>query len=447
MRVVPAAASSTRWLRVASIALITICLGVSISGASAAAVPPPPVTPSPNTGQSEPGAASPSETAAPSATSAPGPAAIQPPPAALNTFIDSAQLESLQQSIVGLVTIWEEPIDPFAIPVVTEPQDPAAPPELPVMSICTGWFDTPTTIVTAGHCVDTKEGRLAMHMQDGPVDPETGWPLPLDPGLPEPQRTVWAFQPRELPGAVLTSPVIVRVHSFRSAEEGDTAKLEVHGLPPAKPLAIAPNAPQLGEPVTSIGFPGLNISETDGIDIPGLLSGGKAPADVLQDSRLQPASTSGTIIARQFRQGVAVHQVSADFDQGMSGGPTVNSRGEVYGINSQMTIPFFGQNFNVITDTGMLREFLGQEAPFEAPQPEAARPEAAPSSAPAASTGRVTAAVVPTDRAAPGTLAGWPWPYLLSGLGGVALGGGLVGWVLKRSTRATTNEGRAAAGA
>ncbi|MGD9989344.1 trypsin-like peptidase domain-containing protein [Pseudonocardia sp.] len=416
---------------------------MSVTGASAAAVPPP-VTPSPNTGQPEPGAATTSGTAPPSATSVPGLAAIQPSPAALNTFIDSAQLESLQQSIVGLVTIWEEPIDPFAMVAVAEPQDPAAPPELPVMSICTGWFDTPTTIVTAGHCVDPKEGRLAMHMQDGPVDPETGWPLPLDPGLPEPQRTVWAFQPRELPGAVLTSPIIVRVHSFRTAEDGDTAKLEVHGLPPAKPLAIAANAPQLGEPVTSIGFPGLNISETDGIDIAGLLSGGKAPADVLQDSRLQPASTSGTIIARQFRQGVAVHQVSADFDQGMSGGPTVNSRGEVYGINSQMTVPFFGQNFNVITDTGMLREFLGQDVPPEATQPEAAQPEAAAASAPAAHASQVAAAVERVDSPGQGLAA--RWPYLLSGLGGVVLGGGLVGWVLKRPTRATTNAGEAEAG-
>jgi hypothetical protein len=420
MRIVPAGAPSRRWLRITVLALITVCLGLSVSGGVAAAGPPPPGIPIPDTGQSEPGGAQPSVLEPPSTTPAHGPAAMRPEPAPLNTFIDPARLESLQQSIVGLVTIWEEPVDPFEMPAVTEPQDPAAPPELPVMSICTGWFDTPTTIVTAGHCVDPKEGRLAMHMQDGPVDPETGWPLPLDPGLPEPQRTVWAFQPRELPGAVLTSPVIVRVHSFRSAEEGDTAKLEVHGLPPAKPLAIAPNAPQLGEPVTSIGFPGLNISETDGIDIAGLLSGGKAPADVLQDSRLQPASTSGTIIARQFRQGVAVHQVSADFDQGMSGGPTVNSRGEVYGINSQMTVPFFGQNFNVITDTGMLREFLGVQVP---------RREA--TSAPVEPADHVIAAVEPAGSSGQGAFVRL---LLLSGLCGVVAGGGLVAWRRKRST-------------
>jgi hypothetical protein len=422
MRIVPAGSQSKRCLRITVLVLITVCLGVGVSGGAAAAGSPPHGTPIPDAGRSAADRANRSGQEPPSTASAPGPGAMRPEPAPLNTFIDPGRLESLQQSIVGLVTIWEEPVDPFAMPVVTGPQDAAAPAELPVMSICTGWFDTPTTIVTAGHCVDPKEGRLAMHMQDGPVDPETGWPLPLDPGLPEPQRTVWAFQPRELPGAVLTSPVIVRVHSFRSAEEGDTAKLEVHGLPPAKPLAIAPHSPQLGEAVTSIGFPGLNISETDGIDIPGLMSGGKAPADVLQDSRLQPASTSGTIIARQFRQGVAVYQVSADFDQGMSGGPTVNSRGEVYGINSQMTVPFFGQNFNVITDTSMLREFLDVQVAEAEAQEALIEP-----------TSQAGALAEPTRAAQKNAFAGWS--LVLSGLGGVATGGGLVAWAARARAR------------
>jgi S1-C subfamily serine protease len=67
------------------------------------------------------------------------------------------------------------------------------------------------------------------------------------------------------------------------------------------------------------------------------VSGGKTPAEVLQDSRLQPVNTSGTITARQFRQGVAVYQINADLAEGISGGPTINSRGEVLGINSQMS--------------------------------------------------------------------------------------------------------------
>jgi hypothetical protein len=285
--------------------------------------------------------------------------ATEPAPPPLNGLIDPGLLGSIQQSIVGLVVIWEEPQDPFAF----APPPAPAEDELPVMTICTGWFDSPTTIVTAGHCVDPAEGRRALDSRAGPaVDPTTGAPMPSQPARAEPNRTVWAFQPRELQGAVITAPVIVRVDSFRPADEGDTAKLEMYGLPPAAPLPVAPDEPQLGETVTSIGFPGLNIDETDGVDVQGLVSGGKTPAEVLQDSRLQPVNTSGTITARQFRQGVAVYQINADLAEGISGGPTINARGEVLGINSQMTVPFLGQNFNVITDTGMLREFLGHGA-------------------------------------------------------------------------------------
>jgi Trypsin-like peptidase domain len=301
------------------------------------------------------------------ATSARADEPPEPAPPALNGLIDPGLLESVQQSIVGLVVIWEEPQDPFAFAPPPAPADG----ELPVMTICTGWFDSPTTIVTAGHCVDPEEGRRALDSRAGPgIDPTTGAPTPSQPARAEPNRTVWAFQPREMHGAAITAPVVVRVDSFRSADEGDTAKLEMYGLPPAKPLPIAPDEPRLGETVTSIGFPGLNIDETDGVDVKGLSSGGKTPAEVLQDSRLQPVNTSGTITARQFRQGVAVYQINADLAEGISGGPTINARGEVLGVNSQMTVPFLGQNFNVITDTGMLREFLGQGAA----QPGAAPP-------------------------------------------------------------------------
>jgi hypothetical protein len=370
--------------------LLTAVMAVAcmiLVGASAVAQPPPPPTPP----SDEP------------------PAAGQAP---LNTFIDPAVLESVQKSIVGLVVIWEEPANPFAVDIPGSASPGAPTPEVPVMSICTGWFDSPTTIATAGHCVDPEQGRLAIDMQQGPpIDPTTGLPAAPAQGVrPEPKRTVWAFQPRELSGAVLTSPVIVRVDSFRPGDEGDTAKLEVAGMPAAQPLRIAPTAPRVGETVTSIGFPGLNIEETDGVNMAALMSGGKTPAEVLQDSRLQPVNTSGTITARQFREGVAVYQVNSDLAEGTSGGPTINSRGEVYGVNSQMTIPFLGQNFNVITDTGMLREFLGHDE--EQPPP-------APTQSSQFST---VAAAMPTG-----------WVILVSVLGG-AVAGALLMWAFGRFT-------------
>jgi hypothetical protein len=344
----------------------------------------------------------------------------EPAPPALNGLIDPALLQSVQPSIVGLVVIWEEPQDPFSL-VPAPTATPAG--ELPVMTICTGWFDTPTTIVTAGHCVDPEEGRLALDSRSGPaIDPTTGAPSASQQARPEPKRTVWAFQPREMQGAAITAPVIVRVDSFRPADEGDTAKLEMYGLPPAKPLPIAPDEPQLGETVTSIGFPGLNIDETDGVDVEGLVSGGKTPAEVLQDSRLQPVNTSGTITARQFRQGVAVYQINADLAEGISGGPTINSRGEVLGVNSQMTVPFIGQNFNVITDTGMLRDFLGHGAP---------QPGAAPTSEPSQ---------VAIENTAGGSGQAAPVTVVVALLGG-ALVGAILMWLFVRPRAASKTPG------
>jgi hypothetical protein len=416
----PEPTSSIRWLRRTSLVLGAACLTLSMSGTAAMAEPPPP-TPAPTPAVTAPNVPAPV---------APAPPAEPPPQAApLNSLIEPGLLESVQQSIVGLVVVWSEHEDPFAW-LTAPPEDSAAPPEPPVMAICTGWFDTPTTIATAGHCVDPEEGRVAMHMKRGGIDPETGLPTPVDYSRPAPIPTVYAFQPRELPGAVLTSPVIVRVHSFRKAEDGDTAKLEVFGMPPAKPLPIAPTPPRLGEPVVSIGFPGLNISDTDGVDMRKLMEGGQTPADVLQDSRLHPVNTSGTIMSRQFRKGVAVYQVNADFAGGLSGGPTINSHGQVYGINSMMTLTLFGGgNFNVITDTGMLREFLEHDQPQPQPQPEAQpQPEPDAAAVPAAPGASVEPAVQVSAPPAPTGAVGAPdgslgWIVAGSVIAGALLGG------------------------
>ena len=286
-------------------------------------------------------------------------------PASLTSLIKPRSLEAVQQSIVGVVTIWKEPVDPFSDllgPPDDAPEGKGGDPEIPAVSFCTGWFESADTIVTAGHCVDPKEGRLALDLSgELQFDPQTGMPLPLPPVRPDPERTVFVFQPRELPRQVIAAPTEVRVHSFRSADDGDTAKLEVHGLPAGHPLPIAESEPLLGEAVTSIGFPGTNIGQTDGVELAALMSGTN-PAQVLQDSRLMPVSSSGTLTARQFRHGSAVFQTNADVATGTSGGPTINARGEVLGVNSMMSISFTAQNFNIITDTGMLREFLDLDA-------------------------------------------------------------------------------------
>ncbi|MHA6622913.1 trypsin-like serine peptidase [Pseudonocardia sp. DLS-67] len=382
--------ASTRWLRRLALPLAIACSATTLFVPSAAAEPPP----------------------LPSA----------PQPATPNS------VEEAQRSIVGVITLWREREDPFAW-MMPEPADPAAEEEMPVMSLCTGFFDTPSTIVTAGHCVDPAEGRLALDQQDLQFDPGTGMPIPPPPNRPEPVRTVLVFQPRELQGRVIDAPTEVRVHSFRPAEEGDTAKLELHGKPPGQPLPIAADEPALGDGVTSIGFPGFNVGQTDGIDLDALLSGGN-PAKTLEDSRLQPVSSSGTITARQYQNGSAVFQTNADLAPGTSGGPALTSRGEVVGVNSQMSIPFFTQNFNIITNTGMLREFLGQEEPHSAAASAAAQPPASPSSAPA-----------PLARQETPLLSGLPTSWFISlPIIGAAILGGLLMWLhMRRKIRSVAS--------
>jgi hypothetical protein len=342
----------------------------------------------------------------------------------------------LQSSVVGLVIVWEEQTDPWAGFRLESPSGPAA----TAISLCTGWFNTPTTIVTAGHCVDPAEGRLLLDEQAVTIDPVTGAFVVPPPGRPEPRRTVYAFQPRELPGAVITAPTIVRVDDFRRATDGDTAKLEIHGLPPGRPIPIAQTAPRLGEPVTSIGFPGLNIDATDGVDIDALIDETKNPAEVLQDSRIQPVSTSGTITSRQYREGVALFQTNADLAFGTSGGPTVSSRGEVYGINSQITFALFeGGNFNIITDNGMLRDFLDLDQPAttvtppSAPAPASAVPLPAMPS-PAAGSSAAAEEIATAEAADIAGIA-----VAVSAIGGAVIGAGAV-LVIRRRVRGGRSE-------
>jgi hypothetical protein len=378
----------------------------------AAAQPPPP---------SAPAGEAPTATPQPPAAPLGGQAGGDAPPPARNV------VEDAQKSIVGVVTIWQEPEDPWAW-LTFEPADPAPEAEdKPVMSLCTGWFDSASTITTAGHCVDPAEGRQALDGERMEVDPETGMPIPPPPNRPEPARRVIVFQPRELPGRVIEAPTEVRVHSFRPAEEGDTAKLEIHrapGMPPGPPLPIAATEPALGTEVVSIGFPGINVGQTDGIDLDALLNGGN-PAKILEDSRLQPVSSTGTVTARQYQHGSAVFQTNADVAPGTSGGPVINkSTGEVLGVNSWMTLGFFTQNFNGFTNTGMLREFLGHDTPHQTAAPPPTAPTAAHAPAPADAPGPVASENPPLHSGVPtGWLTGVPI------LGGAVLGG-LLTWLV-----------------
>ena len=218
-----------------------------------------------------------------------------------------------------------------------------------VMSGCTGWFAAEDGhIVTAGHCVDPAEGRAAIlqqflvdnNMQDRAAEAFTNWPVEgLEQGS-DPVRVVQVVQPPAVEGAVITDPITVQVVDHQPFADGDLALLKANGLSEATPaLPIAAEPAAIGDPVTSIGFPDTVAAVTD-------------------VSRIRASFKSGTVSSSQVSpDGVAGTEINAELSFGMSGGPTINERGEVLGVNSFITLGD-ATNFNFITDAAALRTYL-----------------------------------------------------------------------------------------
>jgi len=140
-----------------------------------------------------------------------------------------------------------------------------------------------------------------------------------------------AIDPDDIGGVVMSS---------KGPDAGDVALLHLPNMNKETPgLVVAQKAPQVGEQVTSIGFPG---------DI----------QDITDQSQIARASfKSGTVSSNQVTpSGVTQIEVSTELAPGMSGGPTVNKDDEVVGVNSNGLTTQAG--FNFITYTPDLRTFL-----------------------------------------------------------------------------------------
>ncbi|MGR6966658.1 S1 family peptidase [Geodermatophilus sp. URMC 61] len=256
----------------------------------------------------------------------------------------AAEVSDAEKSIVLVGVSWEGYVlhpDATGAPVWSAPVN--------VMSGCTGWFAAEDGhIVTAGHCVDPAEGRAAIlqqflvdnNMQDRAAEAFANWPVEgLEQGS-DPVRVVQVVQPPAVEGAVITDPITVQVVDHQPFADGDLALLKANGLPEATPaLAIAEEPAAIGDPITSIGFPDTVAAVTD-------------------VSRLRASFKSGTVSSSQVSpDGVAGTEVNAELSYGMSGGPTINERGEVLGVNSFITLGD-ATNFNFITDATALRTYL-----------------------------------------------------------------------------------------
>ncbi|WP_298461010.1 trypsin-like peptidase domain-containing protein [uncultured Cellulomonas sp.] len=252
--------------------------------------------------------------------------------------------------------------------------------ELSVASICTGFFVSETgQIATAGHCVDPVEGRHALvdtfletTVAEGFLTPDEAagmigtayatWPVEgLDAGS-EPQRIVYAMQPKAVDGIVIEDPLAVQLVDYRSFDQGDVAllKADVTG---SIPLPVTATDPGNGMAVTSVGFPGSVQSVVDA-------------------SRVRASFKTGSVSSQQISElGVPRTEINADLSGGMSGGPTVDPLGNVVGVNSSKIVG--DQAFNFITDASDLHDWLTAKGvtltPENVPAPEPApEPAAAP---------------------------------------------------------------------
>lgn len=228
---------------------------------------------------------------------------------------------------------------------------------------CTGWFvGTSGEIVTAGHCVEfgleqkvavlvevLAQPKLGVEQDDRVIkafveealdSPEWAF-LGIDAGDNTPDITSTVIQNPEVEGTAIVnvaSPPVARVIAQEASDNGDVALLKVDNLTKETvPLTVATTAPEIGESLTSIGYPG---------DI----------LDLADRSRERATFSDGTVQSNQTVGGVGSQQVSTNLMGGMSGGPTVNKDFEVVGVNS------FGFKDNdtvsFITGTEALAEFL-----------------------------------------------------------------------------------------
>ncbi len=371
-------ATTSSWPRRALVALVmtVLTLGI-IASTTAMTFQVTPVamlsdSPAPPTGIESTEAPTPTEPAPPTDvapvpetpdTVAPDAEAAPPPTSGTAVLSD----EQLARGIFTMRISWQaiaQEIDPDGYPTPTLWT-------AELESQCSAWAASNNgDIMTNGHCVDPLEVKrqlqsmLAPEAFDYGFDPKGGPPtdMPMSPDfmqqapvLSDEQifRTVQLVQPATIQNRLLDTWTTARYVAHQSFNDGDLALVKLEGYDgQTVAIPVATTAPQLLEPVTAVGYQGtltqIASLPTDVLEQPDL--------DGLADTRLNPSLKDGTISSQQFTPGGAsVWEISAPMSPGMSGGPTLNARGEVIGTNS-FTIDL--QPFNFITDYSNLQNFL-----------------------------------------------------------------------------------------
>ena len=138
------------------------------------------------------------------------------------------------------------------------------------------------------------------------------------------------------------------------APELDLAIIHLVGPAPAgKPFTIAEKVPGIGEEVRAIGSPrGLEGTVTEGV-----VSASRTWAEIIDLQGL-----ADTDRGRQFDGESRWLQTSAPLSQGNSGGPLLNERAEVVGINTWQYSNDAGQNLNFAICSEHLQELVDSTA-------------------------------------------------------------------------------------
>ncbi|MFC0315426.1 serine protease [Gordonia phosphorivorans] len=281
--------------------------------------------------------------------------------------------------------------------------------DVTVTGNCTGYVvDAAGYIATAGHCVDPNDESILNSFRERAVATvaraqgrdeawasriyeqavEQKWSVTTPDGEAGAATSVRLRQPTG-PHQVFPEWTAVDVVAYQGFDEGDNALLKVAPPQGLRALVISDRAPEPGDEVVAIGFPGAVQSTNDSSAI------------------AQPSYKNGTVSSRQTSDsGLVRTEISAVLGQGMSGGPTVDSAGAVVGTNSAgAALRDEKASFNFITDNIALRTYLESHDV------------------------RLAAAPEPADSTSP-----WVWIGPLIGAGVLALAG--LGWWLLRRRRA-----------
>lgn len=254
------------------------------------------------------------------------------------TFASTNDADVVNQSVVWVNTNYTGAVD---VPFTDGTSEVFS---TTVTGYCTGWFVSDQGhIATAGHCLTAgTEIGTAMIAQviaennlevDVSAD-ELDWAYEIN------STQVLVTQPTIVEGPLSDRDwLVAQIVAQEPFENGDNALLKVANLTETAPLTVATDRPEVGSDVVSVGYP----ASVDAVSV---------------DNQQPPSQKRGSVSSHTTTsQGVPMTEVDAAVSGGMSGGPTLDSAGEVIGINS-FGIRTETQPFNFVTDTATLRVFL-----------------------------------------------------------------------------------------